>query len=147
MSAEAFVSAARDIILSHRAAKARGEKGIVWRHRGRKPWALDCVGFVVIPLQKAGMAGQDVKGYGREPWDGMLQKTLRERFGEPVDPRPGDIAVIRWRRGEPSHIGIIGDHPSGLSLIHMHNINGPCEQALVADIRKCLVECYRPWPV
>lgn len=137
MSATEFVAAARALI----------SRRVRWRHRGRKPWALDCVGLVVVAARNAGLPCEDVKGYGREPWDHQLQKTLRERFGLPVSPpKPGDIAVIRWGKGQPSHVGIIGDHPTaGISLIHMHNLNGPCEQALEGPLRQSLVECYRPW--
>lgn len=112
---------------------------------------MDCIGLPILAAKKAGRPLKDVKGYGREPWDDLLRKTLRERYGDPVpepDWRPGMLAVIRWGSGEPSHIGIVGDHPQqGLSLIHMHNLHGVIEQALVGAVKASVLECYQPWRV
>lgn len=137
MSAQAFVAAARAL------------KGVRWRHRGRKPWAVDCVGLLLLSARAAGKHVEDEPLYGREPWDDQLRKALRQRFGEPVareDRRCGDIALIRWNQGEPSHIAIIGDHPQGgLSLIHASNIHGVVECSLSGPYEKCVVEVYRLW--
>lgn len=136
MSAERFVQAARAML------------GARWRHRGRKPWAVDCLGLVVLAGERAGLQIDGIpKVYGREPWDDSLRSGLAERFGAPVrDGRPGDVALIRWRKGEPSHVAVIGDHPTaGLSLIHAHNIRGVVEHALAPPFTECVVEIYRPW--
>jgi hypothetical protein len=109
---------------------------------------MDCIGLPVLSGQKSGLFIEDVKGYGREPWDDQLRKELQKRYGEPIPENmwcPGLLAIIRWGSGEPSHIGILGDHPQGLSLIHMHNLYGVVEQAAVAAVRRSIVECYRPW--
>ena len=136
MSAQQFVAAARSL------------KGAPWRHRGRKPWAVDCIGLIVLAARAAGMATVDETRYGREPWEDRLRKGLRDRYGPPVaDRRPGDIALIRWRTGEPTHVAIIADHPSGgLSLIHAHNLHGVVEHALSGPYLDCVEEVYRPWP-
>ena len=135
-AAEAFVAGARELV------------GTRWRHRGRKPWAVDCVGLIVLAGRKAGLTAADVFGYGREPWEDTLRKGCRERWGEPVplaDARPGDIAIFRFGKGEPSHIGILGDHPlGGLSLIHAHNLNGVCECRLAGTYLEGIVEVFRP---
>jgi hypothetical protein len=137
MSAEKFV------------AHARSLKGARWRHRGRKPWAVDCIGLLVLSCTAAGLEWQELKDerrYGREPWEDRLRKGLRDRFGDPAnDWRPGDVALIRWNKGEPSHVGIIGDHPQGLSLIHASNIHGVVEHGLSGKFFDCIVEVYRPW--
>jgi NlpC/P60 family protein len=135
MSAQAFVQAARSM------------KGARWRHRGRKPWAVDCVGLIVLAAKRAGLRCEDVRGYGREPWEDQLRRALRENFGEPVkDPRPGDVALIRWAKGEPSHIAIVADHPfGGLSIIHAHNLHGVVENSLSGNYASCVIEVYRPW--
>jgi hypothetical protein len=129
---------------------ARAMKGTRWRHRGRKPWAVDCVGLIVLAAKAAGRQLDDEPIYGREPWDDQLRKGLRRRFGDPLsagEPREcGDIALIRWHQGEPSHVAIIGDHPEGgLSLIHAHNIHGVVECALSGPYESCVIEVYRPW--
>jgi cell wall-associated NlpC family hydrolase len=109
---------------------------------------VDCLGLVVLAGRRSGITASDVRGYGREPWDDALRRGLRERFGVPVkSPRAGDIALIRWRKEEPSHVGIIADHPGGgLSLIHANNLLGVVEHALDHPFDSCIVEVYRPWP-
>lgn len=126
---------------------ARRLKGTRWRHRGRKPWALDCVGLVVVAARQSGLELQDEPLYGREPWDDQLRSGLRSRWGDPVSPwQPGDVALIRWEQGEPSHVAIIGDRPDGgLTLIHADNLKGVVECSLSGRFLKCVIEAYRPW--
>lgn len=86
------------------------------------------------------------KGYGREPWDDMLRRGLRERFGDSVEGmRAGDVPLFRWGKGEPSHVGILADHPhGGISIIHSSNRRGVVETALVGRLHSCVIEVYRP---
>jgi hypothetical protein len=135
MSAEKFINAARRL------------KGARWRHRGRKPWAVDCVGLVVLAAKESGLGIRDTTSlYGREPWDDRLRQELRARFGDPVsETEAGDITLIRWHHGEPSHIAIVGDHPDGgLTLIHAHNLHGVVECSLSGNYLNCVIEAYRP---
>jgi hypothetical protein len=128
-------------------AHARSLKGARWRHRGRKPWALDCVGLLVLSARAAGWPFADEAHYGREPWEGRLRAALVDRLGEPVDKpwQPGDVALVRWRPGEPTHVAIMGDYPyGGLSLIHCENVNGCVEHALDDRFVQCIVEVFRP---
>lgn len=138
MSAREFVDAARALV-----GKAQ------WRHRGRKPWAVDCVGLIAVAGAKSGLNTYDEKGYGREPWEDRLRRGCRARWGEPFTPdeaKPGDIAIVQWSRGEPSHMAIVGDHPDGgLTLIHSHNLHGVIEQSMTDYYREIVVEVYRPW--
>lgn len=130
-------------------AHARSMVGVPWRHQGRKPWAVDCIGLVYVSLTAAGWphAVDLPRGYGREPWDDQLRKGLRQHFGEPVsgDWMPGDIALFRWGKGEPSHVGIIADHPhGGLSIIHASNLRNVVETSLSGRLLSCVEEVYRP---
>lgn len=129
-------------------AAARALKGARWRHRGRKPWAVDCIGLVAVAGKTAGLLADDVAGYGREPWEDRLRAGCRERWGEPIARdamQVGDVAIFRWEKGEPSHIGIIADHPDGgFSLIHAHNLRGVVECSLAGKYADCLVEVFRP---
>lgn len=132
-------------------AHARGMIGVRWRHQGRKPWAVDCVGLVVVSLDAAGWPRVEVgAAYGREPWDDRLRRTLRDHFGEPVEGAwlPGDIALVRWFDGEPTHVGILANHPNaGLSIIHATNLRGVVETSLAGRIADAVIEVYRPaWP-
>jgi len=137
MSAADFVKAARKL------------KGARWRHLGRKPWAVDCIGLLALSASGAGLPFRDARDYGREPWDGRLARELKDRFGDPLpasEAAVGDVALIRWRVGEPSHVAIIGDHPQGwLTLVHAHNVHGVVEHSLAPPFDKVIVEVYRPW--
>lgn len=128
-------------------AHARSLLGARWRHRGRKPWALDCVGLLVLSARAAGWPLADQAHYGREPWDGRLRQACVDNLGGPIDGpwQPGDVALIRWHKKEPSHVGIITDYPhGGLALIHCENINGCIEHAIDTRVANCIVEVYRP---
>jgi len=129
-------------------AAARAHLGVRWRHRGRKPWALDCLGLLVVSADAVGLPIDVPTIYGREPWDDLLRRGLQDRFGDPVDDwRPGDVALIRWGKGEPSHVAIITDHPTGLGMIHVHNLDGVVEHALSGPYLDCVEAVYRPWHV
>lgn len=128
---------------------ARGLIGARWRHRGRKPWALDCLGLIVLAAERAGLAVDVPRVYGREPWDDSLRRGLQDRFGAPLavdQAMPGDIALIRWRGHEPTHLAVVGDHPGGwLTLIHANNVLGVVEHSLAPPFDSVIVEIYRPW--
>lgn len=131
---------------------ARSLLGVKWRHRGRKPWAVDCVGLVLLSLHAAGLELEDEKHYGREPWKDKLRQKLRARFGPPIREeqwQPGDIALFKWGGYEPSHIGLLADYKySGFALIHSRRAkvqNCVVEHALDERWRRLLVEVYSPW--
>lgn len=137
MSAVEFVKAARAL------------RGARWRHRGRARWAVDCIGLIVLAGEDAGMRLNDQVGYGREPWDDQLRRACIAHWGYPLSAehaQPGDVALIRWGTGEPSHLAIIGNHPDGgLTLIHAHTLHGVIEQSLADRFVQVVVEVYRPW--
>ena len=128
---------------------ARSMLGVRWRHLGRKPWAVDCLGLVDLSLRAAAYPRKTEwpARYGREPWDNMLQSGLVAEFGSPVGGEwlPGDVALIRWQSGEPSHVGLVADYVwGGLSIIHASTLHGVIETALSGDIRERVIETYRP---
>jgi hypothetical protein len=136
---------------------ARTFIGTPWRHRGRNRRGLDCVGLLILSANASGLAVADATHYGRDPWEDRLRKELIQRFGQPIwrqseddemDWLPGDVALVCWYAGEPSHVGLIGNHLfGGLSLIHCENINGCVEHSLDGHHIDCITEVYRPWPV
>lgn len=135
---------------------ARSLIGLSWRHRGRSRRGIDCVGLLVLSAHAAGHSIPDATHYGRYPWEDRLRRELREAFGAPIwsQTEPvvgewlaGDVALISWRRGEPSHVGLIADYLyGGLSIIHCENINGCVEHPVVDHFFDCVTEVYRPWP-
>jgi cell wall-associated NlpC family hydrolase len=130
-------------------AEARKLLGAKWRHRGRKAWAVDCVGLVVLSFRGVGIEVGDEERYGREPWEDRLRKGCSERWGAALAPSialPGDVALIQWSKKGPSHLAIVGDRPQGgLTLIHAHNRLGVIEQSMTLPLSRHVVEVYRPW--
>jgi cell wall-associated NlpC family hydrolase len=129
-------------------AAARSFMGARWKHQGRRPDAMDCLGLVVLALRAVGVAVEDRQGYGRTPYNRQLAAALRAHFGEPVDDlQPGDIVTMSWA-GEEHHVAILTDHPEGLGVIHSL-LNAPggsrvVEHRLSPDHRARIVEAYRP---
>lgn len=127
-------------------AAARSYLGVRWRHCGRKPWAIDCVGLVILSARAAGIQIWDAKVYGREPWDDLLRKRCVEECGDALtfaQAVPADIALIQFA-DEPSHVGIVADHPHGLSLIHAHNLLGVIEHRIDEVMARRIAAIYRP---
>lgn len=130
-------------------AHARSMLGVRWRHQGRKPWAVDCLGLVEMCLLAADWPGavQAPARYGREPWDDQLRRGLRAHLGEPVSGgwQPGDVPLFRWGKGEPSHVGILADYAyGGLSIIHASMARkAVVETTLAGRLRECVIEVYR----
>lgn len=97
-----------------------------FRHRGRTPRGLDCVGMPLLAYRDLGVMLPDFRLYGREPYrDGLVQR-IKAAMGEPVAVAPiqlsdlevGDIAVIRYEV-QPHHVVLISDYRlGGLGVIH-----------------------------
>jgi len=131
---------------------ARSLLGVKWQHRGRTPWAVDCVGLVYLSLKAGGVEVEDETHYGREPWRDSLQEKLHRRFGAPIPESRwdiGDIAVFKSPERGPSHVALLGDYRyGGFSLIHSRNCRvKKCvvEHVLDDRWRRLLVEVYTPW--
>jgi cell wall-associated NlpC family hydrolase len=134
-SAEIRVKTARDLI------------GAKWRHRGRKPWAVDCVGLIILACRASGSTINDRLDYGRYPHEEGLKRELLAHFGEPVsDMQNGDIVLMRWKKGEePSHVGIIADNKDGtLNIIHAYSMIAVTEHRIDDVWIDRIVEVYRP---
>lgn len=128
---------------------ARSLIGAKWRHRGRKPWAVDCIGILVLSIEAAGGEIEDRLDYGREPWKDGLQGAMQERFGDPIpfeQAQPGDVALFAWPNKPPSHIGIFADYMhGGLSVIHSLTLKDVSEHAFDGAWKRLLVEVYQTW--
>lgn len=89
-----------------------------WQHQGRGPHVLDCIGLVKDCFAAYGL--RDWLDYGTQPLNGLLESRAREVLGSPLakpDMRPADIVLIALPK-VIRHVGIVGDYPGGLSLIH-----------------------------
>jgi cell wall-associated NlpC family hydrolase len=127
---------------------ARAYLGTPFRHQGRNPdIGIDCIGLIVLAGEDAGHLFPvfDRTDYGKDPVDGLLEEMLRLAFGPPLsDMQPGDIVAIDFK-GAVRHVGIVGEHPAGLSLIHTNMAVGRVTEARIDwKWRKRIKGVYRP---
>lgn len=104
-------------------ARAYVAEGVRFRHQGRSRRGVDCAGLLLASMAAIGRPIADLPAYGREPLGDGLRAMLVANLGEPVPKagmRPGDVVLMKFR-GEPSHVGLIGDYAhGGCSLIHAY---------------------------
>lgn len=136
MSRDAFVDACRSMV------------GVEWRHQGRKPWAVDCLGLVVLGLRAAGWPVVDRDGYARDPQNEGLRAELRRQAGEPVEWVHGGVALMKWPEcHEPSHVGVLARVGDEWHLIHAYarGVGKVVEHRVDEYWRSMIVEVYDPW--
>jgi len=119
-----FLAAARSL----RDARTR------FKHQGRSSRGVDCAGLLVYGMAAAGRTLKDADGYGRTPYKARLEGLLEENFGAPLDAAEpmaeGDIVLLKMV-GDPSHVGIVTDHPSGgYAILHSY-----AQQRMVVEHR------------
>jgi cell wall-associated NlpC family hydrolase len=119
-----------------------------FRHQGRSRRGVDCAGLLLVSMAAIGRPIVDLAAYGREPIGGKLRAVLADNLGDPVpkaDMRPGDVVLMRFR-GEPSHVGMIGDYLyGGLSLIHTFaQVKKVVEHRLDEEWAGYITEVFRP---
>lgn len=104
---------------------ARALVGAPFRHQGRDPAGIDCVG-VVIAVGRALGVGLDwpEMPYQRFPPEDYVRMVL-ERYLVPLrgEPEAGDVALIRWRR-TANHLAIVSDGADPFGLIHAYYVTG-----------------------
>lgn len=109
--------------------QARELIGVPWHHQGRDPvLGLDCIGLGVVYLRAKGYVIIDRSDYGHDP-DGALYAEIVRVLGQPIASganagqhiAPGDFVLMEFTRHRPRHVGLIGDHPHGPTIIHADN--------------------------
>lgn len=91
-------------------ATARGMLRTPFRHHGRVPGlGLDCAGLLVCVCRELALPIEDVQGYGRNPYNGLLEASIRRQPFLREVPRsdllPSDVLLMRFA-SEPQHIAI-----------------------------------------
>lgn len=107
--------------------EARRWIGVRWRHQGRSRDGVDCVGLLIVvardlcllPVARIDAIEAQTAGYSRYPTGEVLRRWCAAELSESTDPAPGDVALFTTG-SDPQHLGIIGDRPAGLSLIHAY---------------------------
>lgn len=115
---------------------ARRYLGVPFRHRGRRPDRLDCVGLVWRAYLDCGVSLDHRTDYGREPQHERFLREIEGALGPAVAQGPiapeaaasvlqvGDVVTLKTKL-HPHHIALVGDYVhGGLSLIHASGEHG-----------------------
>lgn len=123
---------------------ARKYIGTPFRHQGRLPGvALDCAGLFIQICLDLGFSPVDSKGYGRNPYKGMLETHAdNQEFMRRIpisEMAAGDILLMRFS-GNPQHVAI----HAGENIIHAYEHAGKVVEHRMADVwRARVVRAYR----
>ena len=123
---------------------ARECLGTPFKHQGRVVGlGLDCVGVAIHMATRAGLPVREVKGYGRQPRDGLLQKTLVDHpflteLTSKIALLPADILLFRIKN-EPQHVGIC----AGSTVIHGYFQSRKVVEQSLTSWKGKLVAAYR----
>lgn len=138
--------------MSRLVSAARSYTGVPFRHRGRRPGALDCAGLVWIAYKDCGLELPDFRLYGPEPHEDGLVTHVTAALGAPVALKPksfdllrcGDVVLICFEQ-DPHHLALIADYPlGGFSLLHADGFTGRViEQRLSSEQLQKITHVFR----
>lgn len=102
-------------------ATARTWLGVPYRHLGRTRSGVDCAGFILAVAEDLGIKTHAPSDYSNQPKGTTLLVPAEAQMWRMERTRiiPGDVVVFwAWTPEEPSHFGIIGEGPHGVTTIH-----------------------------
>lgn len=129
------------------ARAARGYCGVPWRHSGRGPGGLDCVGLVLAALRDAGAPVEDVARYPKGERGDSLAAALGARGFRRVLPlaavAEGDVLTFSDGR-YAAHLGIRSTWRGVPAVIHAHALRRRVlEEPLEAELAEALRQVWR----
>lgn len=134
------------MIGSHILAAGRSHLGVPWRHLGRTPAGLDCIGLVLLAAAAAGVALEDPAPYAREPSSQRLRQGIAEHLDAvPLDAiAEGDLLVFNMGL-YAGHLGLHGTHPAyaAASVLHAYLPRRAVVEELLDPMRASLTGAYR----
>lgn len=107
-------------------AEARTWLDVRWQHQGRNRHGVDCIGLVLVTCWALGLTDYDVKGYGRTPNAGFLQRECDRMMTRVREAQMADVLLMRYGR-EPQHMGIVTDR----GVIHAY---APARRVVETDV-------------
>lgn len=127
-------------------AEARAHLGVPWRHLGRTPAGLDCIGLVLLAAEAAGLTLDDPAPYAREPSSQRLRQGIAEHLDAvPLDAlADGDLLVFNMGL-YAGHLGLHGTHPAygAPSVLHAYLPRRCVVEELLDPMRPSLTGAYR----
>lgn len=129
-------------------AEARRLVGTPWRHMGRTPEGLDCVGLVLLAARRAGFPEAlcaEPPPYSRHSAGPRFLAALAERFPGGRVGRdallPGDVLTFSETQF-PAHVGIAA---GGGRVLHAYlPRRRVVEEPVSEDLLRGLRACFRP---
>ncbi len=127
-------------------AAARALLGVPWRHMGRSPLGLDCIGLVWLAAHRAGLTLPEPPPYAREPQDQALRTALHQHLLPiaPADAQDGDVLLFNLGL-YAGHLGLAARHPAygAPSLVHAHLPRRAVVEELRAPLLPHLTGAFR----
>lgn len=104
--------------------EARTYLGVPWVHQGRSRDGIDCAGLPCLVARAVRGYTFDIANYAAQAQDETMLALCAEHMDRvPMEElAPGHVVVMRFQNQR--HIGIIGDYPGALSLIHAASNHG-----------------------
>lgn len=84
--------------------------GVPFRHKGRSRAGLDCAGLVFVACRDCGIVLPECLAYGPVPATGALLTATGERAKRVERAQAGDVMLMRYGRGGPTHFAIFDGH-------------------------------------
>lgn len=106
-------------------AAARQLIGVRYRHQGRTPAAVDCIGLVIVTRDILGLPNPELPcDYAPLPVDDAMLEYCKAHMVEidRSDALSGDVVCLQYKVAR--HMGILGSYPhGGLSLLHARSMH------------------------
>lgn len=123
--------------------EARKLLGTPWKHVGRGPTGIDCVGLLLVAAQRAGLpAPMEYTSYTRLPVGASLLVEF-DKYCAPkslLDPLPGDILVTRDESVLlPCHCAIIVDRDR---IVHAYARARRVVESRLEDFKQLAIRLY-----
>lgn len=127
-------------------AEARALLGTPWRHLGRNPAGVDCVGLLLLAGARAGLAVPDPPPYTRLP-SGYALAEACAAIGRRVplaEARPGDVLLFSDSL-YPCHVGLRTERSGGVPhCLHARaSSRAVVEEPLAFELADTLRRAYR----
>lgn len=136
------------IFTSHIVSYGRGLLGVPWRHRGRSPSGVDCLGLILLSYFHAGWVPRHGEAVARLDYnrlsstDDLLDVLDGEGKRLPIGDKnevahvlaPADVLVFRFASHTwPQHVALVSEVRDGCALMLHARATGSKKTSLVVE--------------